>query len=81
MSEATPLPGFAVSGFWGTEFVKSSYSHLDDEVECVALGKTEDGLIVLADTKDPSKALTFTPGEITRLFEGAAAGEFAHLLS
>ena len=50
--------------------------------QCVAVAAAGNGMIAVADTKDPAATpLTFTKGEIRALLAAGANGDFAELLA
>jgi hypothetical protein len=57
------------------EFKTSSFCNFGD---CVEVGHSPDGSVIVRDTKDVSRsvALTFTPDEWTAFVRGVKAGEF-----
>lgn len=55
-------------------------SHLDDKVECFAVADTGNGLVELANINDDSAVITGTPGELRKLRDAFAAGQYDHLI-
>ncbi|MFB7470092.1 hypothetical protein [Kitasatospora sp. NPDC056184] len=55
-------------------------SHLDDKVECFAVADTGNGLVALANINDDSAVITGTPGELRKLRDAFAAGQYDHLI-
>ena len=54
---------------------KSTFSN--DSAECVEVCRTDDGMMLVRDSKDPNGAvLTFTRNEWTAFIKGAKASEF-----
>ena len=57
-----------------TEFRVSSFCSFGN---CVEVGRTSDGLVLVRDTKDPAQeALSFTDDEWAAFVAGVKAGEF-----
>jgi Domain of unknown function (DUF397) len=55
------------------EFMISSFCNWGN---CVEVGRTADGAVLVRDTKDRAQALTFTDEEWTAFVAGVKAGEF-----
>jgi uncharacterized protein YeaC (DUF1315 family) len=59
-----------------TEFRTSSYCNFGN---CVEVGRTPDGVVLVRDTKDRAQqALSFTADEWVAFVAGVKAGEFDH---
>lgn len=56
-----------------TEFKVSSFCSLGD---CVEVGQTSDGAVLVRDTKDRALELSFTRDEWSAFVAGVKAGEF-----
>lgn len=56
-----------------TEFKISSFCNFGN---CVEVGRTDDGAVLVRDTKDRTQELAFTDEEWTAFVAGVKAGEF-----
>ncbi|MCX4744024.1 hypothetical protein OG455_00595 [Kitasatospora sp. NBC_01287] len=64
----------------GLAWSVASYSHLDDTVECFAVADAGDGLVALANINNDGAVVTGTPGELRKLRDAFAAGQYDHLI-
>jgi hypothetical protein len=55
-------------------------SHLDDKVECFAVAEAGNGLVAIANINNDGAVITGTPGELRKLKDAFAAGQYDSLI-
>ncbi|MFJ3219908.1 hypothetical protein ACIPLC_28830 [Kitasatospora sp. NPDC086801] len=55
-------------------------SHLDDKVECFAIADAGNGLVALANINNDGVVITGTPGELRKLRDAFANGQYDSLI-